>query len=183
MELMDPFPVSPWWPVRRAGVAWMAHVFRSHSANLIKAYISKTTQASVSHGEEANVGFLCFKKKKKWKRKKEKLIINLQQMSFNSNPWRIKAYVTNVPGERVELSLVFLMDHPCLAIESHAVSPYCVFHLKNYWISASTKELHNFYKPLGFEQNLSVKKDTGLVLLLLKYSRNSCHSLSKNNNK
>lgn len=61
----------------------MAHVSRSHSANLIKAYISKTTQASVSHGEEANVGFLCFKKKMK---KKEKLIINLQQMSFNSNP-------------------------------------------------------------------------------------------------
>lgn len=50
----------------------MAHVFRSHSANLIKAYISKTTQASVSHGEEANVGFLCFKKKKKMKKKERK---------------------------------------------------------------------------------------------------------------
>lgn len=70
MELMDPFPVSPWWPVRRAGVARMAHVSRSHSANLIKAYISKTTQASVSHGEEANVGFLCFKKKMKKKERK-----------------------------------------------------------------------------------------------------------------
>ena len=47
----------------------MAHVFRSHSANLIKAYISKTTQASVSHGEEANIGFLCFLKKNEKERK------------------------------------------------------------------------------------------------------------------
>lgn len=62
---MDPFSASPRWPVRRAGVAGMAHAFRSHSANLIKAYIPKTTQASVSHGEEAHIGLLCLKKKKK----------------------------------------------------------------------------------------------------------------------
>lgn len=57
---MDPFAASAGWPVRRAGVAGMAHAFRSHSANLIKAYIPKTTQASVSPGEEANIGLLCF---------------------------------------------------------------------------------------------------------------------------
>ena len=38
-------------------------------------------------------------------------------------------------------------------------------------ISANTKELCSFYKPLGFEQNPSVKEDDkGLVLLLLKCS-------------
>lgn len=57
---MDPFAASPGWPDRRAGVAGVAHAFRSHSANLIKAYIPQTTQASVSHGEEANIGLLCF---------------------------------------------------------------------------------------------------------------------------
>lgn len=69
---MDPFAASPGWPVRRAGVAGVAHAFRSHSANLIKAYIPQTTQASVSHGEEANIGLLCFffflKKKKERKK-------------------------------------------------------------------------------------------------------------------
>lgn len=57
---MDPFSASPRWSGRRAGVAGMAHVFRSHSANLIKAYIPQTAQAIVSHGEEANIGLLCF---------------------------------------------------------------------------------------------------------------------------
>lgn len=68
-----------------------------------------------------------------------------------------------------------LMDHPCLAIESHAIFPYCIFHLKKYWVSAGTKELYNFCKPLGFKQNRSVKEDDKrLVSLLLKYSWNSC---------
>ena len=67
---MDPFAASAGRPVRRAGVAGMAHAFRSHSANLIKAYIPKTTQASVSPGEEANIGLLCFFKKKEKERKK-----------------------------------------------------------------------------------------------------------------
>lgn len=57
---MDPFSASPRWPVRRAGVAGMAHAFRSHSANLIKADIPQTTEASVSQGEEAHTGLLCF---------------------------------------------------------------------------------------------------------------------------
>lgn len=67
---MDPFASSPGWPVRRAGVDGMAHAFRSRSANLIKAYIPKTTQASVPHGEEANIGLLRFRKKKKEKERK-----------------------------------------------------------------------------------------------------------------
>lgn len=67
---MDPFSASPRWPVRRAGVAGIAHAFRSHSANLIKACIPQTTQASVSHGEEANIGVLCFKKKMKKEERK-----------------------------------------------------------------------------------------------------------------
>lgn len=56
----------------------------------MKAYIPQTTRASVSPGEEANIGLVSLKKEVK-KKKKEKLIINLKQMSFNSNPWRIKA--------------------------------------------------------------------------------------------
>lgn len=58
----------------------------------MKAYIPQTTQASLSPGEEANIGLVSLKKEvKKKKKKKEKLIINLKQMPFNSNPWRIKA--------------------------------------------------------------------------------------------
>lgn len=47
-------------PIWRAGVAGIGHAFRSHSADLIKAYIPQTTQAGVSRGVEANTGLLCF---------------------------------------------------------------------------------------------------------------------------
>lgn len=85
---MHPFPASPRWLIKKAGVAWMMLAFRSHGANLMKAYIPQTTQASVSPGEEANVGLVCLKKEVKMKKKKnkEKLIINLKQMSFSPNP-------------------------------------------------------------------------------------------------
>lgn len=55
----DPLPASPLGPVWRAGVAGTAHAFESHSANPIKARVPETTQASASHGEEDNIGFLC----------------------------------------------------------------------------------------------------------------------------
>lgn len=52
--------------------------------------------------------------------------------------------MTNVLGDRVELSLVFLRDHPCLSIALHPISPYFVFCLKKYLSVSNHKRLACF---------------------------------------